>query len=95
MAIKLNFIWRGVTIPQAYVRIDHISGGKREERVTPSMPGTAVWQASVGIYADPSQDVPILVLSVTVPISNINQSPFISLYAALKAMPEFAGAVDC
>ena len=95
MAIKLNFIWRGVTIPQAYVRIDHIQGGKREERVTPSMSGTAVWQASVGVYADSGQNVPILVLGISVPITDINESPFIPLYAALKAMPDFAGAVDC
>lgn len=100
MAIKLNFIWRGVNVPQAYVRIDHISGGKREPRGIPPPPGqtsitAAIWMATAGIYADPAQGVPILTLNLTASLTDANETPFVALYAALKALPEFAGAVDC
>lgn len=94
MALQLDFPWRGVTIPQAYVRLDHVRGGKRENRSTPQMPGEAIWHGVVGIYADANQPVPLFTVDVIVPWV-ADQDPFPVLYAALKAAPEFAAAVDC
>ena len=94
MAIRLNFTYRGVVIPQAYIRINHITGGKYEDKVTPNNVRIPTWRATVGVYASATEETPIVTLSVTTPLTNMNQSPFVSLYAALKAMPEFAGAVD-
>ena len=93
MAIKLPMTWRGINIPNAYIRIDRIQGGKRERRSTSQDPGEAIWQATVGIYADATQDVPALTMSITAPLVNEDR-PFPALYAALKALPEFSGAVD-
>lgn len=94
MAIQLDFTWRGVMVPNAYVRIDHIAGGKRENRPTPDHPGEAVWQAVAGIYATAQEPVPILQVGLVVPFVD-DQSPFVPLYEALKLLPEFAGATDC
>lgn len=94
MAITLNMNWRGVNIPNAYVRIDHTRGGKRENRHTPQMPGEAIWHAVVGVYASSEETVPIFTVDVIVPFT-AEESPFPSLYATLKMAPEFEGAIDC
>jgi hypothetical protein len=94
MALSTNYTWRGVTINDAYIRVDHILGGKREGRITPEMPGEQIWSATVGIYADSAQDVPITTLSVIVPMV-IEDTPFDTIYTHLKTLPEFTGATDC
>lgn len=94
MAISKTLVWRGMTIPDAYIRIDRIIGGKREGRVTPEMPGVAVWYGTVGVYANPEQLVPIYVLDVSIPL-DLENLPFSELYTELKLLPEFAGAIDC
>lgn len=93
MAIKIPMTWRGISIPNAYIRVDRIQGGKRENRSTPQEPGEAIWHATVGIYADENQLAPALTLTVTAPMTGEDR-PFAVLYAALKALPEFSGAVD-
>jgi hypothetical protein len=94
MAITLDFVWRGVTIKGAYVRIDHISGGKREDRMTPDQSGVGVWKGQIGVYADDKQAVSVLTMGVVVPFT-VDVSPLVPLYAELKKMPEFSGATDC
>lgn len=94
MAITLNFKWRGLTIPGAYIRVDHVRGGKRENRVTHDMPGEAIWHGVAGVYATPEEDTPIFTVDVVVPFI-ADESPFPALYSALKAAPDFEGAVDC
>lgn len=99
MAIKKDYTWRGVLVPQAYIRIDQISGGMRVPRGIPKPANeppvtAAIWLATVGIYADATQYVPIMTLNLSAPITNPNESPFAALYAALRALPEFTGALD-
>lgn len=95
MAITLNFEWRGVMIPGAYVRIDYVRGGKRGG-VTPQQQSEdqGVWLGGVGIYASAAEPVPFLTTDVEVPWVG-EESPYGPLYAALKARPEFEGATDC
>lgn len=94
MALTKDMTWRGVPITGAYIRVDHVRGGKRENRPTPQHDGEAIWQAHVGIYADQNQPVPVLTVDVIVPFLP-DESPFPAIYAALKASADFAGAVDC
>lgn len=39
MALKMDIVWRGIRIPNAIIRIDHIYGGKRDG-----------WDAKIGMY---------------------------------------------
>jgi hypothetical protein len=94
MALTLNLPWRGLVIPNAYVRIDHVRGGKREGNITPNSPTLALWYAVAGVYADENQQIPLWTLDVRVPFF-ADESPFGPLYDELKALPEFEGAVDC
>jgi len=94
MAVTSDFVWRGATIPGVYVRVDTVRGGKREGRLTPDMSGVSIWSSTVGVYADSAQPVPIVEFTVNAPWV-AEESPYVKLYAAIKAMPEFAGCVDC
>jgi hypothetical protein len=94
MAIKLPLIWRGINIPEAYVRIDKIQGGKHENRTAPSEPGEALWQATVGVYGDSLQPVPAITLNLNVPIV-MGECAFTTIYRALKAAPDFSAGTDC
>lgn len=93
MAIQCNFVWRGITIPNAYIRIDFVSGGKRMNGVTPEQPTESVWQGDAGIYGNKDEKTPLFVTSVRTPW-NGEQSPYPVLYEALKSQPEFSGAID-
>lgn len=94
MAISCDFQWRGVVIKNAYIRVDKIYGSKRVELPIPDAPNDPKWFASAGVYADPNQTVPVLIVDVSIPFVT-DESPYPRLYATLKAMPEFSGAVDC
>lgn len=94
MAVTLDFVWRGATITDAYVRVDTIRGGKREGRITPDMEGVSIWSSIVGVYADSTQPSPIVEFTVNAPWV-AEESPYINIYAAIKAMPEFLGCTDC
>lgn len=94
MALSVNYQYRGITIPSAYVRVDHFYGGKREGIITPDMEGTPLICADVGIYTDSEQQVPFTVASVSVPLE-IEETPFCTIYAHLKTLPEFSDAIDC
>lgn len=94
MAISVDYQYRGIIIPSAYVRVDHFSGGKREGKITPDMEGTPLICADVGIYTDSEQQVPFTVASVSVPLQ-IEETPFYTIYSYLKTLPEFECAIDC
>lgn len=94
MAITLNLPYLGLLIPNAYIRIDQVTGGKREGGPVPDSPKLAIWRGTAGVYASKEQDQPILQAFVIVPFIS-DQSPFPALYEALKLLPEFAGSVDC
>lgn len=93
MAIRKDITWRGVLIKNAYIRIDHVRGGKRENRIVPTDEGQSIWQGQVSVYADKNEPVPIFVTDVSIPFAD-NQAPYPSMYAAMKASPEFLGAAD-
>lgn len=97
MAITLEFTWRGVVLPNAYVRLDDIRGSKLSTRPMPQQGSTGVWHSVVGIYADSvaaTQHPPVLTLDVSIPFVT-DEAPMPLLYAMLKTMPEFSGAIDC
>lgn len=94
MAIMLDLSWRGVVVPNAYVRVDRITGGKREFSPNPQVPGQSVWVGVFGIYANPSESVPLWAVEVIIPFDT-EESPFPGLYAALKESPDFSNGVDC
>lgn len=94
MALSVDYQYRGITITSAYVRVDSFIGGKRQGRVTPEMAGEPLLCADVGIYTDSEQQIPITVAIVSTPL-NIEETPFETMYAHLKTMPEFSGAIDC
>ncbi len=94
MAIQCNFNWRGILIKDAYIRVDIVTGGKRWGQIVPEMPFQSIWQGQVGIYSNSDERVPLLTMDISCPW-NGEESPYPTLYDTLKAMPEFAGAVDC
>lgn len=83
MAIACNYDYKGLTVPSAYIRVDHLFGGKR-----------GGWGANIGIYASSEQQDPITQMGVNAAYV-ANESPLVTLYHALKELPAFAGAVDC
>lgn len=94
MAITCNYSWRGITVPNAYIRVENVNGGKRENRPTPQMAGEAIWVGHIGIYASSTEPVPINTLTLIIPWDG-EVSPYNLFYAELKAMSEFSGATDC
>ncbi len=94
MAIQCDYIWRGVTIADAYIRVDTIAGGKRDGFIVPEIPFDPKWRAVIGVYANANQPEPFIKLDISIPWDGDN-SPYPGLYAALKSMPEFSGATDC
>lgn len=93
MALQKTITYRGLTIPNAYIRVDTMAGGKRERRATPQTSGEAVWAATVGIYADAGQGMPVIEMEITVPFDPA-QRPMPQIYAALKALPDLSEATD-
>ncbi len=94
MAISCDFTWRGIVVKNAYIRVDKIFGSKRPELPIPDAPNEPKWYAAVGVYADSGQNIPLLIVDVSIPFVT-DESPYPGLYSALKTMPEFSGAVDC
>lgn len=94
MALQCNYNFKGIQVPNAYVRIDRVSGCKREGSITPQMPGQALWLANVEIFTQ-DKTTPITYGVFTLPLEEFNINIFEHFYAHLKTLPEFAGAVDC
>lgn len=82
MALKMNVSRLGLQIPDAYIRIDRLMGGKRFG-----------WQAEVGIYASHAQHRPIDVFGVDCAFVD-NEHPLATIYRAVKETPEFKNALD-
>lgn len=84
MALQISKDFNGITIPSAYVRIDRIFGGKKEG-----------WSSVVGVYASAEA------ATDKAPLETFNQAaeyvsgenPYASIYAALMAREDMAGAV--
>ena len=94
MALSVDYQYRGVTIQSAYVRVDSFIGGKRQGRVTPEMAGEPRIVGEIGVYASALESIPVVELTVAVDLV-VEETPYETLYAHLKTLPEFAGAIDC
>ena len=86
MAITQSYNFQGVTISNAYIRVDRVFGGKREG-----------WNSVVSVYA--SQEAaeiyaPLEQLNQSAPYDDGEMNPYKKLYAALKA-EKFKEATDC
>lgn len=86
MAITQSYDFQGVTISNAYIRVDRVFGGKR-----------GGWNSVVSVYA--SQEAaeiyaPLEQLNQSVPYDENEMNPYKKLYAALKA-EKFKEATDC
>lgn len=87
MALAQSITFGGIEIPNAYIRIDRIFGGKREG-----------WNSVVSVYA--SQEAaetyePLKQFNVPAEYSAIEENPYVLLYRAIKGMDEYAEATDC
>lgn len=86
MALQLSKDFNGITIPAAYVRIDRIFGGKKEG-----------WNSVIGVYASAEAakegKAPLETFNQAAEYS-ADESPYASIYTALKSREDMAGAVD-
>jgi hypothetical protein len=83
MAIQCAVDFNGLQIPNAYIRIDRIFGGKREG-----------WNSVVGVYANAEAAAPVETFNASAPYV-ADECPFCAVYTALKTLDRFADAVDC
>ena len=86
MALAQAITFNGLSVPNAYIRVDRIFGGKREG-----------WNSVVSVYA--SQEAaeiyaPLEQLNQSAPYDDGEMNPYKKLYAALKA-EKFKEATDC
>lgn len=90
MAIKGSYVWRGISLPEAYVRIANVNGNPRDGFVVEfcifSSPAFAANDENKYKAMQGSQ----LRIDVTDPTQIFSAG-----YAALKALPELAHFVDC
>ena len=83
MAITKTISLRGITIPDAYIRVDRIMGGKYSG-----------FQAEAGIYAGPDVQQPLEIIGFTFAFA-AGEDLMETAYEAAKSVPEFAGCSDC
>ena len=86
MALTQAITFNGLSVPNAYIRVDRIFGGKREG-----------WNSVVSVYA--SQEAaetcaPLEQFNQSAPYDENEMNPYKKLYAALKA-DKFKEATDC
>ena len=84
MALKVTKDFKGITIQDAYVRVDRVFGGKREG-----------WNSLIGVYANSEATEPIEQFNCFALYEADEANPYTLLYAAIKALEGFEEAVDC
>lgn len=82
MALQGNFVYNGVTIPNAYIKVELINMNKSNINVT------VVWRASAG-------STPLQNQNFGFPYNISGNNPIAQAYIALKALPEFSSTADC
>ena len=90
MAIKGSYTWRGITLPEAYVRIANIQGNPRD--------GFAMEFcifSSQEFAADPENKYKMMQGRQLRVETNDPTQVFAVGYATLKALPELSHFVDC
>ena len=90
MAIKGSYLWRGLDLPEAYVRIVNISGNPREGFHVEF----AIFSSPEFAAVDENKYKGLQVSKVHIITSDPTQI-FSAGYAALKELPELAHFVDC
>jgi hypothetical protein len=83
MAITKSILLRGITVPDAYIRVDRIMGGKYSG-----------FQAEAGVYAGPDLPQPLEIIGFFFGYV-AGKDLMESAYDAAKAVPEFSGCSDC
>ena len=84
MAISMDAIYRGISIPAAYISIASRSISLSKEEVAFSV-----------MYRVDSNEEPFDSKSYTAPYSLQGANPYIQAYEYLKLQPEFLDCVDC
>jgi len=87
VALTQSITFGGIEIPNAYIRIDRIFGGKREG-----------WNSVVSVYASADAAAtcePLKQFNVPTEYPAIEENPYVLLYRAIKGMDEYAEAQDC
>lgn len=82
MAISKSMDFRGLTVENAYIRVDRIIGGKR-----------AGFSAEAGCYASPTTTQPFDNIGFGFNYVE-GEDTMTSAYKALKSLPQFSDAVD-
>lgn len=90
MALKINFMFSGIEIKDAYVRVSSYSGNKH----------SLTYLYSVLVNTPETEFVPASQSSVTTltaiaPVDIEGGNPVKQAYEHLKTLPNMAGAVDC
>ena len=83
MAITQYLTVRGILLPEAYIRIDRLTGGKY-----------AGFQAEAGLYASRDVSFPLDTVGFAFDFV-VGEDLLVTAYAALKRLPEFTEAKDC
>jgi len=84
MALKQTKEIKGLTVTDAYIRVDRIFGGKREG-----------WNSVVGLYANSEATEPLETFNASAPYDSEEINPYVLLYGAIKEMDGYTEAVDC
>lgn len=90
MAIKGSYDWRGINLPEAYVRVGNINGNTREGF------GVEFCIYSSEEFASDPQNLFKMLQGRAMPVMVDDPSQIYSeAYKQLKLMPEFSQFVDC
>jgi hypothetical protein len=87
MALTQSITFNGLSVPNAYIRVDRIFGGKRDG-----------WNSVVSIYASAeasSSCEPLKQFNCYTEYSAIEENPYVLLYHAIKGLDEYAESTDC
>lgn len=83
MALSQSMTYRGITIPQAYIKVIRIIGNKSSVTCT------------VGVFSDVSSSEQVFDMSFSFDYDIDGDNPIAQSYAHIKTIPEFLTAIDC
>ena len=82
MALSKDLEFNGIQVQNAYVKVENVTVEKD------SMTATVIWRAN-------ANSAPLQNKSYSFEYDINGKNPLAQAYDRLKALPEFAGAVDC
>jgi hypothetical protein len=82
MALQKTITFKGITVSDAYIRIQSFNGNKN------------LLKFDVATHSQAGEQV-LTVLSFEISYDINGTNPIKQAYAHLKTLPEFAGATDC